>query len=145
MKLLDLYSKPMGEKFTDEEISFIKKYVKKSDYKVFYCLRKKSNKDLYVAFIIDSAWSKGRRTLAWNSYDKICERELTNVEYHEIIENYGSNNRVLEVFYYKSVEYLVDADLRYNVNTPEEYIEKCREMGYSKPIQKVAIQTTLNF
>jgi hypothetical protein len=145
MRLLDLFSKPIDEQFTDEEITFIKKYVKKSDYKVFYCLRKKSNRDLYVALIIDSSYNKGRRTLAWNSYDKICSRDLTNGEYQEIIENYGSNNRVLKVYYYKSVEYLIKSDSMYNVVTPPEYIEKCKEMGYSSPIKEIAIQTTLNF
>lgn len=136
MDLIKLWSKPISYKFTEREIAFIKKHNPKHQYKVKYAFyNKKSSKGLYLAFIIDSAAHSPRRSGIENYWTYIAERPLTNIEYQEMIENFGSNNRRFLVFYYRDIEYLMLEDKKYNVETPEEYVKLAKAKGYSGDFQ----------
>ena len=135
-RLMDLYAKPVSYKFNDEELSFIKKHNPKSRYKGKYCIYKQhSSRGWYIAFIIDQCPTAVRKTVAWNSFQVISERDLTNLEYTELCKNYGRNNKAMIVYWYNGVEYLVYEDSLYNIDTPKEFVEKCQELGYSKSYQ----------
>lgn len=135
-KLLDLAEKPVGYTFNKEEISLIKKHYPKSKMKVKYATYKlDSYKGLYVGFFIDLIPHAPRRSGIENHWNFFCERELTNIEYNEVIENFGMYNRRFIIYQYRYVESLILEDKKYNVETPNDFIKKCKELGHSGDIQ----------
>lgn len=136
MDLLDLYSKPKEYKFTPKEIKFIKKHLPKHSFRVKYALyNKKSSKGLQIAFIIDTMPYQSRKSGVENYWTYICDRPITNIEYDELIENYGMNNRRFKVWYYKHIEMLILEDKKYNVETPADFIKICKDKGYTGDFQ----------
>lgn len=136
LDMCDLYGKPVSYKFNAKEIAFIKKNTPKKNYKIKYAIyNKTSSKNLYIAFIIDQMPYSPRRSAIENNWDIIAEREISNLEYHEMIQNYGTNHRRFKVWYYRNVETLMQDDLRYNVTTPDVFVKKCKNLGYSGSVQ----------
>lgn len=130
----DLYSKK--EAFTKEEIKFLKSKIKKSSYRIKYGFyRKESKSGCQLAFIIDSSPFATRRSGVENNWEIFCEREISDLEYHEEIENYGCNVKRFKVFYYKDIGYLIHEDLKYKVNTPEPFINECIKRGFNGNFQ----------
>ncbi|WP_291960133.1 hypothetical protein [Maribacter sp.] len=132
----ELWHKPANEKFTPEEINIIKKYIPKSKYRARYAIYKPvSKKDLYIGFFLDSNPNATRRSGVENHWDFLYEREITNIEYQEIIENYGCNNRRFHAYYHRHIEHLVNEDLKYNVTTPPGFVKECKRLGYTGDFQ----------
>jgi len=132
--LLELGSK--SEEFSKEEIRFIKSKIPKQKYNIRYSIyNKTSSKNLYIAFVIDTMRNSVRRSGVENSWTTICERDLTNIEYDEMIKNFGTNNRRFKVYYYRHIEHLILEDKKYNIDTPEEFILKCKSLGYTGDFQ----------
>lgn len=132
MKLLDLYCKPVSYKFTQEEIEFIKKKVPKDSFMAKYALyKKKSYKNAYIAFVIDREPRARRRSAVENHYEFICSRPLTDMEYEDEINNYGTNNRRFTMWYYQEIEALILSDEGMGAKTPEKFIKRCRDEGYT--------------
>lgn len=131
MQVLELYRKPASYKFSDEEIKLIKKYTPKSGFKIKYAFyNKKSYKGKYIVFIIDYMPTSYRRSGVENNWEYFCEREISDVEYLEQIQNFGCNKRRFVVWDYKKIEQLIADDLLYNVKTPEAFVNECRKRGY---------------
>lgn len=145
MDLYDLAAKPIKEQFTKEEMDFIKTKVKKGSYEVYYAIySKESKKGKNIAFIIDSDPRRKRRSSSLNIFDIICRRQLCDIEYDEKIANWGSNNRTMEIWYYKTIEKLIEADSRYELETPQKFIDHCKSLGYSDGKKPLPKQTKLN-
>lgn len=136
MNLLDLYCKASNEKFNNEEIEFIKKNVPKNSFSTKYALyKKKSYKNAYIAFIIDREPNARRRSGVENHYEFICSRPLSEMEYEDEINNYGTNNRRFTMWYYSGIEALIDSDKQMGAETPKEFIERCKREGYTSSFQ----------
>ncbi|SFS30523.1 hypothetical protein [Lutibacter maritimus] len=134
--IMELWSKPTTYKFSSDEIAFIKKHTSKNSYKVKYALyNKHSSQGKYIAFIIDSNPNATRKSGMENFWTYIAEREITIIEYDELIANFGCNNRRFQVWYYKSIDHLILDDLKYSVKTPERFVKVCKEKGYTLGVQ----------
>lgn len=133
--IMELYSKPASYKFSQEEIQFIKTRKPKHKFLVKYALyNKHSFKNKYVCYIIDSNPGSHRRSGVENYFNVICTRPLTDIEYEEIIQNFGTNHRRFLVFYYQYIEQLIIDDAKYELLlTPDLFIKTCISKGYSKP------------
>lgn len=135
-KVDELAFKPSSYKFNKDEIALIKKMKPKSDWKVKYALyRMESKKNCYIGYIIDGMPNSVRKSGVENLWEVICTRELSNLEYQELIENYGTNNRRFQIYLYKDIEALQEEDKIYKVETPEKFVKVCKEKGYSGDIQ----------
>jgi len=131
IRILDLMDKK--EPFTQEEKEVVRKYLRRDKFVIKYGIyTKNSNKNCYISFIIDSNRNQQRRTLAYNNFKIICQREISDLEFEEQVENFGCNPRILEVFYYRDIETLIKEDLKYNINTPEKFVKECKSLGYTK-------------
>ncbi|MDE3744010.1 hypothetical protein [Maribacter polysaccharolyticus] len=136
LDISDLYKKPASYKFNAEEIAFIKKHLRKSSFKAKYAIYKpESHKGIYIGFFIDCIPNSVRRSGIENSWDFLYERDITNIEYQELIENFGCDNRRFIVYQYRHIEQLVLDDLKYNVKTPDGFIKRCKELGYTGDFQ----------
>jgi hypothetical protein len=140
MDLMKLAEK--REPFTKDEIKFIKSKVSKHQFIIKYGFYKRESKSgCQIAFIIDSM-NGSRKSGAENNWEIICERELSNDEYIEQIENYGCNRRRFQVFYYRDIGYLIHEDLKYNIETPEAFVKECVKRGYNGDYQtKIQFET----
>lgn len=131
IRILDLMDKK--EPFTKEEKEVVREFLRRDKFVIKYGIyTKKSNKNCYISFIIDSNRNQQRRTLAYNNFKIICQREISDLEFEEQVENFGCNPRILEVFYYRDIETLIKEDLKYNINTPEKFVKECKSLGYTK-------------
>ena len=141
-KLLDLYSKPLSEKFTDEELKFLKRHVKTDGWRVHYCLYPKvSYENKYVGFWIDYDFHNARgRKPEHYSMNVIATRKLNDKEIMWSLQNYGSHNRRFHGWWVHSVLWVIDMDRQYGIDTPQEFIDICNEKGYNHGLQQ-----TLNF
>jgi hypothetical protein len=139
-RMMKLIERSASEQYSEEEIQFLKSVIPKKKFKVKYCIyRQERYNGLYIAFVIDSDPGRTRQTAFFQGCEMICERELSDDEYHEEIVNFGCNNRVLTVWHYKDTNQLVQEDLKYGVKTPEEFIKefKYREQyGFTKEQQR---------
>lgn len=131
-KIYDLWEKDMSEDFTDQERSFLKRYLKKQRYLVKYGFYTKvSLKGKQIAVIFDLEPYKNRKSGSENNWEVICQRQMTDVEIDEYITFYfrPSFKRFL-VFYYKDLERLLLDDSKLAVETPYEFIKACEKRGY---------------
>lgn len=79
---------------THEDHQFIKKHINKNSYRALYAIYKKdSPKGCQLAWILDSDPFQQRKSGYLVQYEVIAMREINNIEYDEIIENWGCNNR----------------------------------------------------
>lgn len=132
LDLIDLSDKPASYRYTTRELAFIKKHHPKHYYKILYCLYKPTSpSNRYIGFLIDSMPYVSRRSGVLNIWEVIESREISNIEYEEVINNFGCNKRRFTAWYYKTIEQLIADDQKYNIGTPEQFIKKCKEKGYS--------------
>ena len=143
-RLYELSSKPVSYKYSTSEIDFILKHsnIKKCVAKYFIWKQKRHN-GLYVGFMIDQMPNRVRKTAVDNSTDVICERKLCKIELLELAQNYGRNSRIVTIYNYDSVESLIPEDLKYNIDTPEEFRKACRIRGFSDSKLKFTEQLKL--
>lgn len=126
-EVLDLYSKPPSYKFNEEEIELIKQYEPKSNYTIKYCIWKQHRiNGKYICFAIELC-RQARKSAFEHSVQVICERELTDVEYQEMIENFGTCNRRFLVYNFDNIEKVIAMDKLYNVKTPQQFIDRCQK------------------
>jgi hypothetical protein len=134
-KYLELWNKT--DDFTEKEVVFLKKYIRKRNYKVNYGFYNKvSSKKMQIAVIFDLIPNQIRKTGVENNWEIICSRPITEKEIEEFIRHYfkGSFKRFL-VFYYKSIDKLIHDDKKLGATTPEVFIEQCKKKGYSGTFQ----------
>jgi hypothetical protein len=123
--------------YSKEEISFLKSYIKKQNFKVNYGFYNKvSAKKMQIAVVFDLIPGQGRKTGVENNWEIIASRTITDKEVEEFIHHYfkASFKRFL-VFYYKNIEKLIFDDNRLNANTPSNFIDECKKKGYSGDYQ----------
>jgi hypothetical protein len=102
-------------------------------YRAFYAIyKKKSKKKLQIAFIIDLSNNSLRKSSFLNSFEIISERNLCALERYEMDANKNSFTRRFIVWYYKDIEFLIEEDLKYELQTPGEFISICKKLGYTK-------------
>lgn len=136
LEILELWKKPSSYKFNQEELKSIKEHIRKNSYKAKYAIYKPvSSKDIYIGFFIDSEPYSVRKSGIENNWNFICERDITNIEYQELIANFGTNKRRFIVYQYKYIEQLIMDDNKYNIRTPEIFVEKCICLGYTGDVQ----------
>ena len=134
MNLLELSTKK--ELFNFDEFSFLKKKLSKKNWKISYAIfKQKSFNNTYVTFIIDYFPSSGRRSAAQNSWLIISQRSPNKLEFEELINNYGTQHRRFKVWYYSNIEQLMQDDLKYGIHTPKDFIDKCKQLGYTGDTQ----------
>lgn len=130
--MLELYSKPIKEQFTESELKEIREMEPKEKYKIRYAFYKPDSfKKLFIVFIIDSNCLAYRKSGVEVKWETICRREISELEYVEVLQNFGANNRRFQVWYYKDIEHLIEEDLKYGVTTPKEFVDACIKRGYT--------------
>lgn len=131
MDLLELYSRNTKEVFLENEIEFIKTKVPIENFKIKYGFYNKvSKKSKQIVFIIDTMPNATRKSGVENYWDVCAQRNICELEYEELIQNYGCNNRRFIVWYYKTIEALIQDDLLYNLKTPPAFILKAKSKGF---------------
>jgi hypothetical protein len=138
MDIQALFSRPLEEPFTEQEKEYILNYLKKRKYEhmAYYAIyNKPSSKGKYVTFILDFMANSTRRSSVMNNWTIISKRPLCELEYQEMASNFGTAIQRFKVWYYSSVEQLQQDDLQYGLNTPQLFVDKCKQLGYSKNIQ----------
>jgi hypothetical protein len=123
--------------YTEDEIKFLKTYIKKQNYKVNYGFyNKESSSKKQIAVIFDLIPNQTRKTGVENNWNIISSRQITGKEIEEFITFYfrKSFKRFL-VFYYKNIDKLIYDDNKLNAITPDNFINECRRKGYSGSYQ----------
>jgi hypothetical protein len=124
-ELMRLYAIPRNEKFSEGETEFIFSELKKVkvNHRVKYGIYKKPSKfNAQIAVIIDTMCNSSRRSGAENNFDFVCERQITDLELHELAENWGCNTRRFICYYYKTIDALIVDDKKYNIDTPHKFV-----------------------
>lgn len=133
-----LYNKGGSNKknvrFSLTELNFIKKHHRRSDYNCMYVIYKKESKHP-IGFVIDSIVNSPRRSGVMNNWDVICTRPISDLEWEEVCQNFGCNNRRFQVWWYNSIESLKYEDSLYSIKTPEVFIEECLKRGFNNGYQ----------
>lgn len=81
-----------------------------------------------------------RRSGVENNWEIISTRKKTDKEIEQFITHYFRNSfKRFLVFYYKSIDRLIQDDKTLEAITPGDFIEKCIKKGYSKNLQLKAI------
>ncbi len=138
MDILDLYSKPVSYQFSTEETEEIKKHFKKSDIRVKYCIyNKHSKRGTYIGVLFDLIPLAPRRSAYMNYWKVMAERPCSELEYEELVANFGCNRRRFIVYPYKTIDFLQKEDALYQVKTPSVFVKKCMELGYVEPKNQV--------
>lgn len=134
-KYYDLWNK--ADSYSDDEFKFLKKYIKRQNYKVNYGFYNKvSSKKMQIAVLFDLIPLQNRRTGVENNWEVISTREITDKEIEEVINHYFRNSyKRFLVFYYTNVDRLIHDDKRLEATTPDKFIEQCRKKGYSGTFQ----------
>lgn len=113
---------------TEDEIHFLKKEIPKNRWRCYYAIwRQERKNDKYIALLIDFDAGCRRRAAIFRSIDIISERELTDIEYHEQILNFGGSSRRLKVWNYNNVSQLITDDQKYNIETPQKFIDEVKK------------------
>lgn len=133
-KLDELYSKPKSYKFNLRELNFIKKHHRRGDYECLYVIYKKESKHP-IGFIIDGIAQSTRRSGVMNNWDIISKRSISDLEWEEVCQNLGCNNRRFQVFWYNSITALIYDDFKYGLNTPKIVIDECLKRGFNNGYQ----------
>lgn len=147
-QLSELFDKQLDYKFSRKEINIIKKYSDVAQAKAKYFVwKQKRHNGRYIGFMLDFNPNRKRRTGIDNSTDIISTRDLCEIEKEEQSNNWGINcrTRVMTVWNYEYIEQLIYADKKYNLETPKEFIEHCKALGYSKPDIQLQEQMNLEF
>jgi len=136
-KLDAIFQRPKGERFTEEEKRFIKSVYPKKKFRILYVIYKReSKKKQNIGVVLDQNPNSKRRSLVMNLWDVIADRELTQLEYDETIENIDCNIKRFVVWWYEKIEDVISDDLHnYGVETPEAFVEECRNRGFTGAVQ----------
>lgn len=143
MNLLDLASKK--DRFTDEEIAFIKKHTRISDFKVKYVFYKHENPKHPIGYIIDQMPNSPRRSGYENRLEIFSIRNLVESEYEELIQNYGKHHRRFICYWYDTIDHLQKEDALYNVATDSKFVLECVKRGYTDNSFEKMLQMELGF
>lgn len=141
--LLKLYSKDKGVSFTKEELLFIKKKLKITNYKIIYGWWKNEKSTKPLGYIIDGSAYAPRRSPFFNSIDIIYSRSPNKKEFHWICENYGSGNRRFTCYWYDNLIGLKQDDSKFDIETPIEVINYAKEKGLNKGFQTNIFQNNI--
>ena len=129
----ELYNMPVEYKFSEEEIQTIMEAEPKDNYKFLYGVwKQKRHNGLYLWAAIDQMPSCPRQSAFLRSSHIVGSRFLDDIEYREMIENYGRRNRRFVVWHYTDLETLIKDDYRYEVITPKEVVEQYTRLGFSR-------------
>lgn len=129
-----LYDKPINYNFNDAELDLIIRYFKSRNnrYRVKYAFyRKDSSKGLYITFLYDLMNDSVRRSGVENYWEVFSQRAFTDLEYLEFAQNFGSQHNRFKVYYYQIIECLIFDDSKYNISTPEAFIQEAIKRGYT--------------
>jgi hypothetical protein len=123
--------------FTKEEIQLIFKELKSKKIKVKYCFyQKESAQKKQLAVIYDLIPNQSRRTGVENNWEVISTRLISDLELIDYIKNYfqSSYKRFL-VFYYENIDKIIYLDKKFNVNTPENFIDESLKRDFKGSFQ----------
>lgn len=131
----ELYSMPASRKFNPIELIVIREELQRERHEYvakygFY--KKKSSRNAYIVFIIDLAAHSPRKSGVENNWEIICKRPICDIEFEEFVENYGCDTRRFKVWHYRDIEHLIEEDWKYELQTPEVFINECKKRGYTK-------------
>lgn len=131
--VLDLMSKPKNERFTEEEKEFLRKKYPRKKSRIRYGIWKNEQRNglQIVVFTEFHTWG-GRRPGVDNSVEFIAEQPLSQKEYEEYIENFGCTSRVYLMYRYKNVEQVMIEDKNCGYETPQAYINACRDRNLTE-------------
>lgn len=132
MDIQSLYSKPIDEDFTDDEIRFLKKHFKKNPFTVKYAFyNKSSTAGKYITYLWDLMPHSPRKSPVENYWQIIETRKPNDNEIMEYILFYfRESHKRFVVWYYQKVEKLVHDDQCLKNVTPEKFVEQCIAKGF---------------
>lgn len=130
-RLLDLYSKAVDIPFTEEEIEYIKQKIPSNRFRIKYGFWKKSIKGLHLFYAIDYMPEQIRKSGVDHSMKVISTRLPNEIEYDEIIANFGACNRKYRIYFYKTIEEIIKEDKKYKIETPLEFIQEAINQKYT--------------
>ena len=97
---------------------------------IYAFYKKKSRFGAQIAFIIDQMPYSWRRSAVQNNYEFYCKRKLSDIEMNEIIANQNVYIQRFIVWYYRDIDYLINEDKKYGIDTPKEFIVECKRRGF---------------
>lgn len=124
-KAMDLWNKPMGLDFTEDEIEFLMGFLGQKGYRVKYGFYNKiSAKGKYLTVLYDSMPNMNRRTGVENNWEFISERAITDAELREyIIFYYRASFKRFLVFYYADIDAVIATDIKLGAITPKDFVK----------------------
>jgi hypothetical protein len=125
------------ENLTEEQIQLVFKELKSKKIKVKYCFyQKESTQNKQLAVVYDLIPNQSRRTGVENNWEVISTRLISDSELIDYVKNYfqSSYKRFL-VFYYENIDKIIYLDKKFNVNTPESFIDESLKRGYKGNFQ----------
>ncbi len=137
MDILDLYSKPVEYTFTPDEIEFIKTNGL-NRVEINYGIWRQDRKNgKYIVFLVDFESSSIKRSAIFKSVEIISTRKPSPIEMQEFAENFGfrCNNRKFKGWNYKNIEQLIADDQKYNLKTPQKFVDECMMRNLSGSYQ----------
>ena len=138
VELLKLGSLPKTHKFSIEELRYIKKHHNSSRWVIHYVVyTQKTIHNKYIGLCVDYMGNNPRnRKPKHYSMEVICSRELNAKEKMWEYENYGCQNRRFKVYWEHYVESIIQMDAFYGIETPQKFVDHCKENGWSGGIQQ---------
>lgn len=117
------------EPYNTRELNFVKKHNNKSRYQILYGFYRGQSKRP-IGYVIDESCKSPRRSMFFNSFEVFLRRPPNEIEWHEICQNYRCSNRRFTIHWYSSIKALEVDDLKYEISTPETFIEECLKRGF---------------
>ena len=136
---LELFSKPITHKFSKEEKDIIRSSFKKSDVLIKYGIIRKPVTLPPIAFLIDFMPYSDKVSFVERQLDIISKRKISDLEYEELVSNYGMRRR-FKIWNYYAIEFLQEEDNLYGVETPQIMIDECMRRGLVGSYQKRMFQ-----
>jgi hypothetical protein len=123
-----------GRQLTDEEKQFLRTNYPRKAFRIKYVIwNQKRTNGLYLSVFEERLTKRIRKTEVDNSVEVIASRIPSEIEYDEIISNFGCCSRLITAYHYETIEDVILEDKReYNINTPKEFIDECKKRGYTR-------------
>lgn len=145
-RLEALYNAPKDKPLDELDVKWLMKMLPRNQFSIKYVIYKKqSHFDTYLGIMQDSMNSCPRRSGVENHWETIESRSLTNTEWKEVCQNYGSSNRRFTLWQYKAIEDLIIEEKKYNVKVPQKFIDKAKELGYTKAKKDPQVRMQFEF